>query len=360
MKNFLTLALLFCATLLQAQYDYDWFVSNTSSNPGERVVAVIDAGSIGTFTGIELVGEVIDNNSNWGDAMPSLANFTAYIKFSNGHQYGIYQDRETQKIILRLRKVSDTVFHLTANCTWSHKAVRVRFNKVEGSPTVTLGSVSAINTTGTLVVSQPTYRSTRTGTLYMNGLPDQAGIVMAKESFIGFRRADNALVYGMGHQNGHFVVGASSNLGPTAGTWMKIATGGNRIIFQQGSSESMRITDNGSLAIGTTSTGSHKLAVDGSIGARKVQVEATGWSDFVFEPGYPLMDLEQLSRYIKEEKHLPEIPSEKEVLEGGIDVAEMDAKLLQKIEELTLYVIEINRELQQLKKENEALRKKEK
>ena len=115
---------------------------------------------------------------------------------------------------------------------------------------------------------------------------------------------------------------------------------------------------NNSLAIGTTTSGSHKLAVEGSIGAREVKVEASGWSDFVFEPGYSLPTLEEVEQHIAEKGHLPEIPSEAEVTENGINLGEMNAKLLQKIEELTLYLIEQNKRMSNLEARNAALEKK--
>jgi hypothetical protein len=121
----------------------------------------------------------------------------------------------------------------------------------------------------------------------------------------------------------------------------------------------------GNLGLGTEETGSHKLAVEGSIGAREIQVEASGWSDFVFENEYKLMSLEETEQFIIKNKHLPDIPKESEVLEKGINLGEMDAKLLQKIEELTLYVIEQNKlnqiqqdRIQQLENEISSLKKK--
>jgi hypothetical protein len=108
------------------------------------------------------------------------------------------------------------------------------------------------------------------------------------------------------------------------------------------------IAPDGNVGIGTTTTGTHKLAVDGTIGAREIKVETTSWSDFVFEENYQLKDLEEVESFIEENKHLPDIPCEKEVLENGIQLGEMDAKLLQKIEELTLYMIEQNKKTEAL------------
>ena len=106
------------------------------------------------------------------------------------------------------------------------------------------------------------------------------------------------------------------------------------------------------VGIGTTTTGPHKLAVEGSIGAREVKVESTTWSDFVFREDYELMSINEVENYIRENKHLPNIPTESQVKDEGINLGEMDAKLLQKIEELTLYVIELKQEIDQLKAEN--------
>lgn len=124
-------------------------------------------------------------------------------------------------------------------------------------------------------------------------------------------------------------------------------------------SSAMRINSEGRVAIGTLDfSGEHQLTIEGSIGSRKVVVQPTGWSDFVFEDHYDLPALEEVENHINENGHLPEIPSEEEVIKNGIDVGAMDAKLLQKIEELTLYMIDMNKQVQQLKSENKVLKEK--
>ena len=114
------------------------------------------------------------------------------------------------------------------------------------------------------------------------------------------------------------------------------------------------------LGIGTESLGSHQLAVEGSIGAREIKVEVgPNWSDFVFYDEYKLRTLEEVEQHINEKGYLPEIPSKEEVTENGINLGEMNAKLLQKIEELTLYLIEQNKQNQaqqgQLKAQSEMI-----
>jgi len=103
----------------------------------------------------------------------------------------------------------------------------------------------------------------------------------------------------------------------------------------------------------------------GLVSAKQFQVITAGWSDYVFDKNYKLRSLKQLESFIKANKHLPDIPSAKEVKDNGLKLGESQAKLLQKIEELTLYVIDLNKksdklneEVKQLKKENTSLKKK--
>lgn len=113
----------------------------------------------------------------------------------------------------------------------------------------------------------------------------------------------------------------------------------------------------GNIGIGTF-TPQSKLAVNGTITASKVKVTATGWPDFVFKENYPLRTLEEVESFIKTNQHLPDIPSEKEVIANGNDLGEMDKKLLQKIEELTLYLIDLKKENAAMKARLEKLERK--
>lgn len=98
----------------------------------------------------------------------------------------------------------------------------------------------------------------------------------------------------------------------------------------------------GFVGIGTTDPKA-KLSVNGDIYAKRVRVTPDDWPDFVFEPAYELPSLQELESFIALYKHLPGIPSAKEVNEQGVDLGENQAKLLQKIEEMTLYLIEQNK-----------------
>ena len=105
----------------------------------------------------------------------------------------------------------------------------------------------------------------------------------------------------------------------------------------------MRIKRNGEVGIGTTSTTGYKLSVAGKIRAEEINVES-GWADHVFKADYPLKPITELKEFITINGHLPGIPTEKEVKENGVSLGEMNVKLLEKIEELTLYVIELKEE----------------
>ncbi|WP_316810313.1 hypothetical protein [Pedobacter heparinus] len=120
--------------------------------------------------------------------------------------------------------------------------------------------------------------------------------------------------------------------------------------------ERMRIDADGNVGIGTDDPKGYRLAVNGKIRAQEIKVEASPWPDYVFTKDYQLLSLQQTEQHIKEKGHLPGIPSAAEAKSNGIDLGEMNAKLLQKIEELTLHLIEKDKETRVLKNENKDIR----
>jgi len=99
----------------------------------------------------------------------------------------------------------------------------------------------------------------------------------------------------------------------------------------------------GNVGIGTENPQA-MLDVAGTIRAKEIKIEVNAGADHVLKPNYDLKSLEEVETFIRENNHLPEIPSEKQMQQDGLNINEFQIKLLQKIEELTLYVIELKKE----------------
>lgn len=150
--------------------------------------------------------------------------------------------------------------------------------------------------------------------------------------------------------------GAAS--GNTYGVINTLSGGGvawNNLVLQSGG---------GSVGIGTTNPGTYKLAVNGTVHAKEVVVDQTGWADDVFDPSYRNAPLSEVEQHIKEHGHLPGVPTAQEATADGISVGQMQATLLRKIEELTLHQIEQEKilkaqaaQIKELQEQNAALRR---
>lgn len=116
----------------------------------------------------------------------------------------------------------------------------------------------------------------------------------------------------------------------------------------------MIINPFGYIGIGTVNP-KYILDVIGTIRAREIKVDLEG-ADFVFEKNYKLMPLDELEKFVKEQKHLPEIIPASEMEKNGTELGDLNSKLLQKIEELTLYTIDQQKQIDELKKQNEKLK----
>lgn len=152
---------------------------------------------------------------------------------------------------------------------------------------------------------------------------------------------DELRIYNRALSNGEVLNLYYLNENETQSSLWNKATGSDNIYYT-----------NGKVSIGSPlAPEGYELIVDGKaiMEEVKVQLSENWWPDFVFKKDYKIRTIEEVEMYISENKHLPEIPSEIEVTENGINLGEMNAKLLQKIEELTLYLIDQNKELKELK-----------
>ena len=131
-------------------------------------------------------------------------------------------------------------------------------------------------------------------------------------------------------------------------------TGRALLFYTNTNTQCLTLLDN-RVGIGTQNP-QYKLDVKGGIRAQEVVVETTG-ADFVFADDYQLRPLSEVKAFIAENKHLPEIQSAQEMQENGVSVSELQTQLLQKIEELTLYILQQDETIQELRQEVELLKK---
>ncbi|MBU2554215.1 MAG: hypothetical protein KKF98_07115 [Bacteroidetes bacterium] len=128
---------------------------------------------------------------------------------------------------------------------------------------------------------------------------------------------------------------------------------GGCVEFFNAERQIMSVRDNGNVYIGDPNNQSD-LMVYGEIKAHLVRVTTDiDWFDYVFDKDYQLMPLHQLEAFVNEHHHLPDMPTEQQVHEEGLDIAQMNALLLKKVEELTLYIIEQEKRIEQLEKKSD-------
>ncbi len=150
---------------------------------------------------------------------------------------------------------------------------------------------------------------------------------------------------GEGQQIAMRIGGSSGSIGTWTPHIMRIVANGNAAI---------NIDPAGNVAIGLSDPlPGYKVSINGSVKAKELVIENVGWPDYVFGDQYKSLTLKEVEKFIDQHHHLPNIPSADEMAESGIAVGEMQKKMMEKIEELTLYVIALNKEIEQLKKSNQ-------
>lgn len=166
-------------------------------------------------------------------------------------------------------------------------------------------------------------------------------------------KASNAYWIANGKEHGSGLIMENNGNAKAFVYWSK--SGGQGLALDETSAAGDEIfIKNGNVAIGSHNV-SHKLTVNGTIRAKEIIVN-TNWADFVFEDDYRLIPLSEVETFIRKNKHLPGMPSADQVKRKGVGLAEANTLLLQKVEELTLHVINLEKKVNALQAENVALK----
>lgn len=210
-------------------------------------------------------------------------------------------------------------------------------------------------------------------TLDVNGIvsvSDKVGIGTTTPSVdLEVKSSDHTkvLLIGSGDVFPQYALSRINAINKTNRTWVATIGAAGQYVLQDATSvinpfiieanavaNSFYIKAGGNVGIGTK-TPQSKLAVNGKITCKEIEVIATGWPDYVFAKDYDLKPLNEVEAFINENQHLPGVPSEREVLEDGVNLGEMNAILLEKIEELTLYMIDLKKENEEIKNQLKEL-----
>jgi hypothetical protein len=125
--------------------------------------------------------------------------------------------------------------------------------------------------------------------------------------------------------------------------------------IHNGTAPIFHLGTDGKLSLGNGTMQTFQVETTGMIRGRRMKLDLNTWADYVFEEDYQLMPLSEVEAFVKKEKHLPNVPSEQELKADGADVMELNKMLMEKVEELTLYLIQQNKNTEELKNQLEAL-----
>lgn len=358
--------------------DGDWtIIGNAGTNPSTNFIGTTDNKDLvfkvngaksGTIdaNGTTLFGLAsgVNYNTATSATFDENSGFGAYTLFSNTSGTGI-------------KNTAVGFYSMKANTTGAYNTAVGRyslFSNTSGSRNLAFGGDAVgSNTTGNDNVGLGW------GALYFN-VSGVANMAIGSQALNKVTGSNNVAI---GYQAGFNATGSSNLfLGTQAGysetgsqkLYISNSNTINPLIKGEFDNKNLKInlgatksTTVGFLAVGNFETAfamptnnSYRLIVQDGIITEKIKVAVKGtadWADYVFEPSYKLMPLDKVESFVKENKHLPNVPSAEDMSKNGLDVSQTSAKLMEKIEELTLYLIDINKQVEQLKKENEQLKK---
>lgn len=246
---------------------------------------------------------------------------------------------------IELLERSDRTFDGGAFLHWDGEEDRLLVGtKLEGADTPVLTLTRSGHRVG-IGTASPASRLDVEGTTTTQGLiVEAAGPRLTLRDTGGDNRTDTARLELLERAGGSF----------DGGGYLRWNGADDRMILgtvRDGTDSALLVLDRSSQSVGIgTLDPQSRLSVDGRITAREVTVTVDGWADDVFEAGYPLLPLDELARRIERDGHLPGVPSASEVTATGVPLGSMQSTLLRKVEELTLYVLELRRENEQLER----------
>lgn len=222
----------------------------------------------------------------------------------------------------------------------------------EGTGNVFIGNEAGLNETGSNKLYINNNSSTQIGSL-IYGEFDTDKLRINDKLGIGILPVSKALEIKGAGINSELM--QFYNISGTAKWHLNLSNGGTTLNFAETGVADNRLVlrPGGNVTIGSFMANGYKLSVDGKIACTEVRVQPTSaWPDYVFSPDYSLMPLKELENSINNQKHLPGIPSAKEIEIDGIQVGEIQRLMMEKIEELTLYIIDLNKKIESLQSEN--------
>lgn len=384
MKTFFASVVLFAVSFSFALSQTAWNVS------GSNLYSSPTSGWVGIGTGgdpnfeLELSGGTEDGESRIGIAgtqvlyLPDQTDFVGSIFFGDGgnnliRSGGAYDGR--YNFIMGL-SAGENISTGYSNLFIGSMA---GYSLNTGSGNVFIGTQAGKNTTSgfsLIGIGLNALMSNTTGNSNI-ALGRNAGLNNATGSyntFIGRESGAGTSGYSVGNNvtigyrsgyniqgNSNIFIGYMSGLSETTSNKLYIENSSSADPLIYGEFDNDIVGINGSLGVGTESPGTYALYVtggeayfdsplnvNGKIECEEMEVMASVTADFVFEPNYNLLPLSKVEEFIKTNGHLPEIPSAAEMCENGIKVGEMNGKLLQKIEELTLYIIDQQKRIEAL------------
>ena len=317
------------------------YVNNTSDSYGAQLHGFY-AKNTGSGYGRKLHGLYVDNINSSREGSTYGAYLNNIREIGDGDMYGIYTSNSNAS-------TTGSVYGIHATVSGGDDDKRYAGYFDGGKVLVMNGKMGIGGEPGEATFR---IRDTSMPNFILEGADNsrlQIGVAMNNGSFAPFSKAGDIVYRPLGSQHGLiFFLPNNNNDGNSYIKFGDITNGGWFSIYNN-----RKVQIDGNVGIGKDPD--YKLDVDGTIRAREVLVNLNEGADFVFDENYVLKPLDEVHRFIRANKHLPEVPSAADMVDNGLDMGEFQIKLLQKIEELTLYVIELEKKNNILKSRLDTL-----